>query len=82
MSLLHSEISKNEEILKDYKRYKEFLFSLSPPEWQEAQRAKTQTAKALRQRNAQDRRKAMEAEKKSRVQQGKSHQEEAEYNMK
>ncbi|XP_029908329.1 cilia- and flagella-associated protein 100 [Myripristis murdjan] len=70
MMSIQSEISKNEEILKDYKRYKEFLFNLSPPEWQEAQRAKTQTAKALRDRNAQDRRKDMEAEKKSRVQQG------------
>uniref|UniRef100_A0A667WH23 Cilia and flagella associated protein 100 n=1 Tax=Myripristis murdjan TaxID=586833 RepID=A0A667WH23_9TELE len=78
MMSIQSEISKNEEILKDYKRYKEFLFNLSPPEWQEAQRAKTQTAKALRDRNAQDRRKDMEAEKKSRVQQGKSHQEEDE----
>lgn len=38
--LLYSEIAKYEEILIDYKRYKDLLFKLSPPEWQEAQKAK------------------------------------------
>lgn len=40
-----SEITKFEEILLDYKRYKELLFNLSPPEWQEDQRAKAMEAK-------------------------------------
>ncbi|XP_074530573.1 cilia- and flagella-associated protein 100 isoform X2 [Halichoeres trimaculatus] len=35
-----SEIIKFEEILMDYKRYRELLFKLSPPEWQQAQQAK------------------------------------------
>ncbi|XP_028315950.1 cilia- and flagella-associated protein 100 [Gouania willdenowi] len=35
-----SEVAKLEETLKDYKRYKELLFKLSPPEWQYAQRVK------------------------------------------
>uniref|UniRef100_A0A8C6NIT6 DUF4200 domain-containing protein n=1 Tax=Nothobranchius furzeri TaxID=105023 RepID=A0A8C6NIT6_NOTFU len=35
-----SEIANFEEILIDYKRYQEFLFKISPPEWQEEQRAK------------------------------------------
>lgn len=29
-------MAKFEEILADYRRYKELLFQLSPPEWQEA----------------------------------------------
>lgn len=33
------EIAKNEELLSDYKRYKDVLFKLAPPEWQEAQKA-------------------------------------------
>ncbi|XP_051810143.1 cilia- and flagella-associated protein 100-like [Acanthochromis polyacanthus] len=37
---IKSEIAKFEEILIDYKRYKELLFKLSPPEWQEAQKTK------------------------------------------
>lgn len=47
--LFHSEITKCEETLIDYKRYKELLFELSPPEWQEAQRTK-----ALKDKDAQD----------------------------
>ncbi|XP_035505883.2 cilia- and flagella-associated protein 100 isoform X2 [Scophthalmus maximus] len=42
-----SELAKSEEILVDYKRYKELLFKLSPPEWQEAQRAKASGARVL-----------------------------------
>ncbi|XP_010893284.2 cilia- and flagella-associated protein 100 isoform X2 [Esox lucius] len=38
---IRSEISKFEDILKEYAIYKDFLFRLSPPEWQEAQRTKT-----------------------------------------
>lgn len=33
-------MAKCEEILADYKQYKELLFKLSPPEWQEAHRTK------------------------------------------
>lgn len=47
--LLHSEIAKYEEILIDYKRYKDLLFKLSPPEWQEAQ-----TVKVLSNKETQD----------------------------
>jgi len=36
-----SDISKYEDILKEYKKYKEFLLMLSPPEWQEKQRSKS-----------------------------------------
>ncbi|XP_068570361.1 cilia- and flagella-associated protein 100 [Cebidichthys violaceus] len=35
-----SELAKSQEILTDYKSYKELLFKLSPPEWQEAQKTK------------------------------------------
>ncbi|CAL8340892.1 unnamed protein product [Lota lota] len=44
---IKSDISKKEEMLKEYKMYKDFLFKLSPPDWREAQQAKTQQAKAL-----------------------------------
>ncbi|XP_049442595.1 cilia- and flagella-associated protein 100-like [Epinephelus fuscoguttatus] len=44
---IQSEIAKFEEILIDYKRYKELLFQLSPPEWQEAQKTKALKAKVL-----------------------------------
>ena len=42
-----SDISKKEEKLKEYQMYKDFLFKLSPPDWREAQQAKTQQAKDL-----------------------------------
>ncbi|XP_026213755.1 cilia- and flagella-associated protein 100 isoform X2 [Anabas testudineus] len=41
---IKSELTKYEEILLDYKRYKKLLFKLSPPEWQEAQSAKSMEA--------------------------------------
>ncbi|XP_044062121.1 cilia- and flagella-associated protein 100-like [Siniperca chuatsi] len=44
---IKSEIAKFEEILIDYKRYKELLFKLSPPEWQEAQKTKALKAEVL-----------------------------------
>ncbi|KAM4625946.1 cilia- and flagella-associated protein 100 [Polymixia lowei] len=47
MVTIKSEISKNEEILKEYNMYKDFLFRLSPLEWQEAQRTKVLEAKVL-----------------------------------
>lgn len=45
--LLDSEVAKFEEILINYRRYKELLFQLSPPEWQEAQMAKALKVKFL-----------------------------------
>ncbi|KAG7518983.1 hypothetical protein JOB18_048619 [Solea senegalensis] len=54
---LKSEIVKFEEILVDYRRYKELLFKLSPPEWQEAQRAKTVKVKVLCDKDTQDKQK-------------------------
>ncbi|PIK37026.1 putative coiled-coil domain-containing protein [Apostichopus japonicus] len=36
---IKSEISKNEDLLKEYQLYKKFLDSLTPPEWKEEQRA-------------------------------------------
>ncbi|XP_008288494.1 cilia- and flagella-associated protein 100 [Stegastes partitus] len=48
---IKSEIAKFEEILIDYKQYKELLYKLSPPEWQEAQ--KTKKAKVLSGKDAQ-----------------------------
>ncbi|XP_051752548.1 cilia- and flagella-associated protein 100 [Ctenopharyngodon idella] len=41
MVAIKSDISKYEDILKEYKKYKEFLLMLSPPEWQEKQRSKS-----------------------------------------
>uniref|UniRef100_A0A671NWA9 Cilia and flagella associated protein 100 n=1 Tax=Sinocyclocheilus anshuiensis TaxID=1608454 RepID=A0A671NWA9_9TELE len=41
MVAISSDISKYEDILKEYKKYKEFLLMLSPPEWQEKQRSKS-----------------------------------------
>ncbi|XP_061691865.1 cilia- and flagella-associated protein 100 isoform X2 [Syngnathoides biaculeatus] len=40
ISTIRSEVANYEEILQECKRYKEVLFKLSPPGWQEAQRAK------------------------------------------
>ncbi|TKS72737.1 Cilia- and flagella-associated protein 100 [Collichthys lucidus] len=37
---IKGEMERFEETLIDYKRYKDLLFKLSPPEWQEAQRTK------------------------------------------
>ncbi|XP_069568248.1 cilia- and flagella-associated protein 100-like [Brachyistius frenatus] len=51
---IKSEVAKFEEILIDYKRYKELLFKLSPPEWQEAQRTTALRVKVLSDRDPQD----------------------------
>uniref|UniRef100_A0A665X4L1 DUF4200 domain-containing protein n=1 Tax=Echeneis naucrates TaxID=173247 RepID=A0A665X4L1_ECHNA len=51
------ETAKLEEILMDYKRYKELLFKLSPPEWQEAQKAKALKAKVLSDKDMQNKQK-------------------------
>lgn len=46
--LLHSELARFEEILVDYKSYKDLLFKLSPPEWQDAQRSKVMSGKGAK----------------------------------
>ncbi|XP_047441334.1 cilia- and flagella-associated protein 100-like [Mugil cephalus] len=45
ITTIKSELARFEEILTDYKRYKELLFKLSPTEWQEAQKTKAKKAK-------------------------------------
>ncbi|XP_071018462.1 cilia- and flagella-associated protein 100-like [Oncorhynchus clarkii lewisi] len=45
MVTIKSDISKFEDIIKEFKMHKEFLFKLSPLEWQEAHRAKAKTLK-------------------------------------
>uniref|UniRef100_A0AAZ3SP73 DUF4200 domain-containing protein n=2 Tax=Oncorhynchus tshawytscha TaxID=74940 RepID=A0AAZ3SP73_ONCTS len=45
MVSIKSDISKFEDIIKEFKMHKEFLFKLSPLEWQEAHRAKAKTLK-------------------------------------
>nr|XP_046263039.1 cilia- and flagella-associated protein 100-like isoform X2 [Scatophagus argus] len=51
---IESELDTFEETMIDYKKYKELLFKLSPPEWQEAQKAKALEAKVRSDRDAQD----------------------------
>ncbi|XP_028272449.1 cilia- and flagella-associated protein 100 [Parambassis ranga] len=51
---IKSEVAKFEEILTDYKTYKELLFKLSPPEWQEAQRTKASKANVLSDKDSQE----------------------------
>lgn len=55
--LPHSELAKFEEILVDYKRYKKLLFKLSPPEWQEAQKARALKAKVQSDKDRKDKQK-------------------------
>nr|XP_023853280.1 cilia- and flagella-associated protein 100-like [Salvelinus alpinus] len=45
MVSIKSDISKFEDIIKEFKMHKEFLFKLSPLEWQEAHEAKAKTLK-------------------------------------
>ncbi|XP_068596202.1 cilia- and flagella-associated protein 100 [Brachionichthys hirsutus] len=51
---LKSELVKSEETLIDYRRYKELLFKLSPPEWQEAQKIQTLKAEVPSDKEAPD----------------------------
>ncbi|XP_060934941.1 cilia- and flagella-associated protein 100 [Limanda limanda] len=51
---IKSELAKFDEILVDYKRYKELLFKLSPAEWQEAQREKAVKTKVLSDEDSRD----------------------------
>ncbi|XP_061076612.1 cilia- and flagella-associated protein 100 [Conger conger] len=43
MVAIKSDISKYEDTLKEYSMYKDFLFKLSPPEWQQEQLARRKT---------------------------------------
>lgn len=52
--VFHSDLERLEETLIDYKRYKELLFQLSPPLWQEAQRTKALKAEVPSDGDAQD----------------------------
>ncbi|KAM3612875.1 uncharacterized protein V6R79_016256 [Siganus canaliculatus] len=54
IATIQSELTSYEDTLEDYKRYQEFLFKLSPPEWQESQRVKALKAKVLPGEDAQD----------------------------
>ncbi|XP_015238867.1 PREDICTED: coiled-coil domain-containing protein 37-like [Cyprinodon variegatus] len=47
MGTIQSELDKYEEALRDYQKYRDFLFGISPPEWQEEQKTKAQKTKAL-----------------------------------
>ncbi|XP_035017559.2 cilia- and flagella-associated protein 100 [Hippoglossus stenolepis] len=58
---IKSELAKFEEILVDYKRYKELLFKLSPAEWQEAQRAKAVKTKVLSDEDSRDKQELKES---------------------
>ncbi|XP_074504005.1 cilia- and flagella-associated protein 100-like [Sebastes fasciatus] len=51
---IRSDLERLEETLIDYKRYKELLFQLSPPLWQEAQRTKALKAEVPSDGDAQD----------------------------
>ncbi|XP_029297572.1 cilia- and flagella-associated protein 100 isoform X1 [Cottoperca gobio] len=51
---IRSELAKFEEILIDYKRYRELLMELSPPEWQQAQKTKALKSKVQSDGDAQD----------------------------
>ncbi|KAK3574140.1 hypothetical protein QTP86_003425 [Hemibagrus guttatus] len=45
MVAIKSNISKLEDTLQEYKLYRDFLFKLSPPDWQEKQRTKKKSKK-------------------------------------
>ncbi|GAA6230861.1 cilia- and flagella-associated protein 100-like [Lates japonicus] len=51
---IKSELAETEEILNNYKRCRNILFKLAPPEWQEAQEAEALKARVLSDRAAQD----------------------------
>ncbi|XP_038584383.1 cilia- and flagella-associated protein 100-like isoform X2 [Micropterus salmoides] len=53
---IKSQFAKIEAFLNKYKRYKNILFMLSPPEWQEAQEAEALKTKVASDRDAQDER--------------------------
>ncbi|KAM4732351.1 cilia- and flagella-associated protein 100-like [Anableps anableps] len=48
---IQSELEKYEEALIDYLKYKDFLFRLSPPEWQDEQKSKASKTKSFPEQN-------------------------------
>lgn len=50
MMAIKSEISKNEDTLKEYMLYKHFLDSLTPQEWKDGKRKKREEARKLKQK--------------------------------
>ncbi|KAM6924006.1 cilia- and flagella-associated protein 100 [Xenentodon cancila] len=54
IGMIKSEVTRLEEILMDFKRYKEFLFKLSPPQWQDEQKSKAVKSKVLSDKDGQD----------------------------
>ncbi|XP_036448383.1 cilia- and flagella-associated protein 100-like [Colossoma macropomum] len=48
ITAVKSDISKKEEVLKEYSMYCDFLLKLSPPEWQEKQRIRKETAEKIK----------------------------------
>ncbi|XP_062312436.1 cilia- and flagella-associated protein 100 isoform X2 [Osmerus eperlanus] len=67
MVAIKSDISKFEDILKEYTLYKDFLFKLSPPEWQETQRTKAKSTKIQSTTKSKDKEKANEKEKEKKT---------------
>eukprot|EP00877_Chromochloris_zofingiensis_P008558 jgi/Chrzof1/3956/Cz13g14240.t1 len=63
IAALKSELNKQEEALEDCRRYKEFLDSVTHPEWFEAQAAKQKERRAARLRQWQDECDAVKARK-------------------
>ncbi|KAK1801945.1 hypothetical protein P4O66_022576, partial [Electrophorus voltai] len=45
---IKNDISRNEELLKEYTTYQDVLLKLSPPEWQEKQRIRREMAESSR----------------------------------
>ncbi|KAL2090602.1 hypothetical protein ACEWY4_012865 [Coilia grayii] len=62
MMAVKSDISKYEDKLKEYTLYKDFLFKLSPPEWQEQQRIRRQQRQQARAQEREKLEKATERE--------------------
>lgn len=54
MSFSFSDIAKLEEILTNYKGYKDFLFKLSPPAWQNEQKSKAVKPEVVADEDGQD----------------------------
>uniref|UniRef100_A0A087XJH7 DUF4200 domain-containing protein n=1 Tax=Poecilia formosa TaxID=48698 RepID=A0A087XJH7_POEFO len=51
MRTIQSELEKYEDALTDYLKYKDFLFRLSPPEWQDEKKSKDSKAKTSSEKN-------------------------------
>ncbi|XP_008418038.1 cilia- and flagella-associated protein 100 isoform X2 [Poecilia reticulata] len=51
MRTIQSELEKYEDALTDYLKYKDFLFRLSPPEWQDEKKSKDSKVKSSSEQN-------------------------------